>query len=315
LFFVGVLIVGAALRVTPAQGQSNAGAAVVLFDEGRAALQKGELDVACAKFRESDRLAPAIGTSFNLANCEEQRGRLATAWILFRQVAARMKPDDPRLPVANERLSQLEKRVPRVVFASDGPTPKETRVRLDDIELESASFGSAIPLDPGGHRAIIRSPQAEPRSVVFTVEEAETMTISLSAPAAPAAPPSSAAGPVDPHRASEQTLDDRVLGIPRADAFWISAGVGAAGLLMGAVTGVVGLNAEAKGDKGCDSASKTCSQEGYDANQRAKSMAVLSTLGFAVGILGASAATYIYVSAPEPGSKSGVAIVGVAGKW
>jgi hypothetical protein len=152
--------------------------------------------------------------------------------------------------------------------------------------------------------------------VVFTVEEAETMTISLSAPAAPAAPPGSAAGPVDSRPASEQTsLDDRVLGIPRTDAFWISAGVCAAGLLMGTITGVVGLNAEAKGDKGCDSASKTCSQEGYDANQRAKSMAVLSTLGFAVGILGAGAATYIYVSAPEPGSKSGVAIVGVAGKW
>jgi len=82
----------------PATAQSERAASVALFDEGRAALQRGDLAVACSKFQESNRLDPAVGTAFNLANCEEQRGRTSTAWALFREVAARMKPDDPRLP-------------------------------------------------------------------------------------------------------------------------------------------------------------------------------------------------------------------------
>ena len=58
-------------------------AAAALFDEGRAALQRRDWDFACAKFAASERLDPAIGTQFNLANCEEERGRLATAWVMF----------------------------------------------------------------------------------------------------------------------------------------------------------------------------------------------------------------------------------------
>jgi tetratricopeptide (TPR) repeat protein len=114
-----LVLAGPIATWTPiARAQSNKTAAAALFDEGRAALQRNELDLACAKFKESDRLDPAIGTTFNLANCEEQRGHLAAASTLFRQAAARMQPEDQRLPIANARIQSLESRIPHVVFAA-----------------------------------------------------------------------------------------------------------------------------------------------------------------------------------------------------
>jgi len=311
LFKGAIVALGLLAMSGPAKAQSSAAAAVALFDEGRAALQRGELDLACAKFKESNRLGPAIGTAFNLANCEEQRGRLATAWVLFRQVVGQMKPDDPRLQVANERIASLEKRVPRVIFAADQGTPKGTRVRVNELELESASFGSAIPLDPGEHQAVIRSPGMAPRTVTFTLNPGETTTLTLNPPA-PARQSSHEAASSTPPDAS---ADNRILGVKRSDALLITGGVGAAGLAIGIITGLVGLSAESKGNLQCSEATKTCSQEGYDANQRAKSMAVVSTVGFVVGVLGGGAATYLYFTTPTGGSAEDAAIVGVGGRW
>jgi hypothetical protein len=57
----------------------NPAAAEALFEQARAAMAAGSYDIACARFRDSDKLDPAVGTRFNLADCEERRGRVATA--------------------------------------------------------------------------------------------------------------------------------------------------------------------------------------------------------------------------------------------
>lgn len=288
----------------PARAQTSTAAAVQLFDEGRAALQRGELDVACAKFQESNRLDAAIGTTFNLANCEEQRGRLATAWALFRQVAGRMKPDDPRLAVASERIAALDRRVPRLILSTSYRTPAGTRARVDEIELAGASFGSAIPLDPGTHQIVIRSPSAATRSSSVNLEEGKTVTVSVD-------PPLSAAGPAI---ASPKRDSSKILGMTRQQALWVTGGIGAAGLLVGTVAGVVGLNAQAVGNDNCSDKTKTCSQTGYNANQRAKAMATVSTIGFVVGVVGAGAATYVFLTVPT-GDNQRAAAMGLGGRW
>lgn len=295
----------------PAAAQSERAAAVALFDEGRAAILRGDLELACSKFQESNRLDPAIGTTFNLANCEEQRERLFTAWALFREAVGRMKPDDPRLPVATKRIAALDARVPRVVFVSDSRTPAGTRVRLDDQELAAKSFGASIQLDPGQHRTVVRAPGSSPRASTFTIDAGETLTISLTpvdpAAAAPAAPSTTAATPA--------RADDRVMGMNRSTALVATGAVAVAGLLVGTVAGIVGLDAQSTGNDGCSTKTRTCTQDGYNANQRAKTLAVVSSIGFVVGVLGGGAATYVYLSAPRPGSSNEVAIIGVRGPW
>lgn len=55
---------------TSAQAQAQAA-----FQEGRRLLMAGSMLEACAKFEESNNLAPALGTLLNLAVCEEKAGR------------------------------------------------------------------------------------------------------------------------------------------------------------------------------------------------------------------------------------------------
>lgn len=288
-----------AMQASPSWAQSSTAAAVQLFDEGRAALQEGDLNRACTKFEESNRIEPATGTAFNLANCEEQRGRLATAWVTFRQVASRMKPDDPRLAIANEHIAVLDRRVPHLILGASAHTPAGTRVRVDDLELVDGSFGSAIPLDPGPHRVLIRSPGVPARQSSITLTEGETLTLPLDAPEQ--AEPS-------------KKRTGRFLGMTREEALWVSGGIGVTGLLVGSIAGVVGLNAQAVGDGNCSDLTRTCSPRGHDANQRAKTMATVSTVGFAVGVLGVGSAAYVYLAVPA-GEPSRTASLGVRGQW
>lgn len=301
------------LGATEASAQtSSTVAAVGLFDEGRAAVERGNFDTACAKFRESNRLDPAIGTAFNLANCEEKRGRLATAWVLFKQVAGRMKPEDPRLPVAQERVASLGERVPRVVLQAGSHVDASVRVRLDDVELDSASFGSALPLDPGLHELMIRERGKAARPIRFTLAIGETRSLPLESTASSENARAPSPSPSAPRTERD---DGRVLGLSRSNATCVAAVIGGAGLLVGAVAGIVGLGAQGTGNAECSSSTQSCSQKGYDANQRAKTMAVVSSVGFVVGILGGGAATYLYVTAPAPGDAPRTASLGIGGAW
>src|SRR5690349_15059097 len=47
-----------------------------LFEAGRAAAKRGDFKEACEKFAESERLDPAPGTVFNLAECHNSLGEI-----------------------------------------------------------------------------------------------------------------------------------------------------------------------------------------------------------------------------------------------
>src|SRR5450631_2038862 len=94
------LVASLSLNARTAHAQDSAATADALFNDARAAMAAKKFDVACEKFRESDRLDPAVGTLFNLANCEEQQGHLVASWALYRQVLEKLPPDDSRVAVA-----------------------------------------------------------------------------------------------------------------------------------------------------------------------------------------------------------------------
>src|SRR5260221_7405355 len=83
-------------------------AAEALFRAGRAAADKGDYVTACPKFEESNRLDPEVGTVFNLADCDEHLGKVASAWQLFKEVAQRLSPADERVSIATSRAAALE---------------------------------------------------------------------------------------------------------------------------------------------------------------------------------------------------------------
>src|SRR4051794_36073101 len=71
----GMIVATGSTRASHAEG---AGAAEVMFAEGRRAMKQGDYATACAKFAESQRLEPGGGTLMNLAACHEKQGKTAT---------------------------------------------------------------------------------------------------------------------------------------------------------------------------------------------------------------------------------------------
>src|SRR6185295_13337617 len=82
LFFAGTLF------AAPASAQQGGDqVAEKLFNDAIALVSAGKYAEACPKFEESQKLDPALGTQFNLADCYEHTERKGTARRLFLEVA------------------------------------------------------------------------------------------------------------------------------------------------------------------------------------------------------------------------------------
>ena len=285
-------------RVALAQSGDSAGAEA-LFREGRALITQGDVAGACAKFRESNRLDPAVGTVFNIADCEEKLGHLAQAWTLFQEVVQRLPANDDRHGIAEQRAAALEPRLPRLRLRLAASAPAGTRVERDGVELGAASLESALPVDPGNHRLRVSAPGHETREFSIALNEGEQKSLDVS-PGPPSAASASLVGkpaerPVDePSGSGQKTLG------------YVVGGVGVAALVTGAVAGVLVLGQKSTVDANCDE-NKRCNQEGLDAAERGKTLGVVTTVALAAGAVGLGVGTYLVLSAgptSDPGGRT-----------
>src|SRR5947208_8874106 len=83
----GVTLVASVARADQDEALLKRARAEKLYDEAIELLDRGDYTQACPKLEQSDQLDPALGTRFNLAECYEHEGKLASALIRFRQVA------------------------------------------------------------------------------------------------------------------------------------------------------------------------------------------------------------------------------------
>ena len=265
-------------------------AAQVLFEEGRDALQRGQLDVACTKFRESERLDPGVGTLLNLADCEEKAGRLASAWQTWREAIDMMGQSDERLGYARSRLSALDKRVPRLIITIAGTDGDETHVLRDDVELGSASFGSPLPVDPGGHTLRVMASGHAENKIAVTLAEGERKSVEvkpgprIASPAVAAAAPAATTAPT----ASNTT---RTWG-------WISVGAGTAAFAGAITTGLIMAGNKNTVEEHCDQ-ERTCDAAGYDAARAGQKLLIPNVVLWGLGATGVGVGAYLLLSSRE----------------
>jgi hypothetical protein len=278
----------AVVHTSPARaGGNDPAAAEALFRDGRAAAQKGDWDTACPKLRESQRLDPAAGTLLNLADCEEHRGKVATAWQLYRQVVESLPESDERVPLAKKRATDLERRLPHLTVRLAGPAPSGTKVVRNDVELSDASLGSALPVDPGSYKIVVTAPGHQPASTDVTVVEGANSSVDVR--------PGAIAGAteVPAVRTSNRT------------AAWVVGGIGVAGLGVGAVAGILTLGKKGTVDDNCN-ADKRCNPTGYDAAQSGKTLGMITTGGLVVGVLGVGVGAYLLLSGDKTGASTAI---------
>ncbi len=265
-----------------AQGR-DATTAEVLFDEGREAVKAGDYPRACAKFRESNRLDPAPGTVLNLADCEERLGRVATAWTLYREVTQRVPASDERHGIALARAKALAPKLPKLTVALALGSPVGTRVLRDGVELGAAALETALPVDPGAHTIVVEAPGRQKSSRQVSLSEAQSERVVVSA-----GPKASGAPGADRPKASNSK---RTWG-------WVLTGVGAAGLSVGTVTGLMVLGEKRRVDDNCDP-DKRCNQTGMDAVDSGRTLGTVSGASFIVGGLALAGGVFLLVSGSE----------------
>lgn len=263
--------------------------AEALFRAGREAAASGDYATACSRFAESHRLEPAAGTVFNLADCHEKRGQVASAWTRYREAKERLPAGDERAAFAAERIAALEPRLPKLLIEL-APSASSATVKRDGVELGAASLGIAVPVDPGAHELVVQMSGRADHSVSIHVAEAESKRVVLEAGPALAAQPSAN------HNATSSAS-----GSSTATAGFVIGGIGVAGIATSLVLGAMVLDRKSTVDRECNG--NVCSAEGVDAANSGKTLSTVSTIAFAAGAVGVGVGLYLVLSSkPSPQS-------------
>ena len=120
----------------------------VAFKKGRDFLKAGKFAEACAAFEESQRLDPQLGTQFNIAQCDEKIGKIATAWAIYRDLADH-DTNGARQGKSAKLADALWLRLPKLKIEVVDP-PKGLVVTLDGGDV-TAELGKEQPVDSGPH--------------------------------------------------------------------------------------------------------------------------------------------------------------------
>jgi hypothetical protein len=264
----------------PTEGSGQEVLAESLFREAKELATQGDYAHACPKFAESHRLDPQLGTLLHLATCHEQQGLTASAWAEYLAAAdlAASRGEGQREALARERASALEPKLARLVVevGQSGVT-----VTIDDRDIQSAAFGTPLPVDPGEHVVAAALGEARWSESVRIAGGPGTITVRVP--------------PFESTPSGEGWHPQLVAGVA------IGA-VGVAGLLVMAIFGGVAIERADAAETWCKG--RFCEPEGLDLYDQASTYATVSTVGLIVGIAGIGAGLIVGLTAPWPGGEA-----------
>ena len=297
----GALLVATVLCVTPAVAQERTDpiAADYMFREARKAAATGNYKKACPMFAESLRLEPGAGARMNLADCEEHIGQIASAWEHWRGAIDDLRGKvDSRAAIAKRHVAALEKRLPRLTLKLEAGTPEGAKVERDGVEIGTATLGLPIPVNPGSHAIVVSAPRHEDKSYTVEMKEAQVteMVVGLGA-AIPDPPPPEPLAPkvviVPAKPSSTKTIG------------FVLIGVGGVGVAVGAVAGLLAIGKKNAVQERCSadpSGGVVCPDaDGLNAASSGRTMATISTVGFAVGAVAVAVGAYFVFTSHDGG--------------
>jgi hypothetical protein len=306
---VGVaLACAAAVLAPPAIGAEEAVSAKLLFDDAIERMQSADYDRACPALAQSQALDPHPGTLFALADCEAFRHHRAAAYARYgeylnvyatlpreKQLRQGTRPKE-----ASEKRAELERALVEVTLALPPDAPDGTTVTLDDVLLGADSLDAPARLDPGAHVVVTLAPGHFRTVQRFTVAEGEKLALTLRvgslATHAPERVEDRASNAHAPVAAAPGDLH-------RTTAF-VAGGVGAAGLVLGTITGALMLSKQGAIAEGCRDAGSgvaKCTTAGADAGNSAKALGAVATVGFVTALVGAGVAIVAITTRPSDG--------------
>ena len=287
-------------RAEPSEG--SAAAAESLFQEARKLIDAKRFSEACPKLVASHKLAPAVGTLLNLADCYERAGQLASAWARFHEaiaLAQRLgRPD--REKTAKDRADKLEPRLIRLTIVSQ---ENGTEVKLDGNVLDPAVLGTAVPVDPGKHAIEASAKGKKPFTTTIDVSD-RVRTPSVEIPALDVDPEAAKASAAAANR-RHATRPRRRARTARAQriASYVLMGVGVVGLGVGTVFGLKTSSTWSDAKTHCTGLE--CDRTGVQLATDAKNAGTISTIAFIAGGALLAGGAILFFTAPSAPAKTG----------
>jgi tetratricopeptide (TPR) repeat protein len=274
-----------------------------LMQLGDAKLRAGDAQAALDAYRAADEIMGVPTTRYAVGRACARLGLLVEA-VDHLQGAVRYpkRPDEPaafaEARTAAARLdAELATRIPTLHVRVRGPRGDiPVELTIDESPVDPRARGLPQRLDPGSHRVRALADGYRPAELEVVLEAGESRTVELAL--APAASPEPASPPLSPAPTPRgPAAADASHGLPTAS--WAAFGVGAAGLVLGTVTGAISLaRASDLADRCPD---RVCDEAERDEHDTILALANASNVGFALGAAGAAVGLSLWLFQHDDG--------------
>ncbi|WP_394835793.1 tetratricopeptide repeat protein [Pendulispora rubella] len=290
----------------PSEPSSPRALARQIGDQGFAALDRGDWRAAEAFFRRADAVYHVPPMLLGLARAEVQLGQLAAATEHYQRIIDEGPPPDANaimlkaIESAKKEIGPVKARCARLVVRVAGfpaAPPPPFVVTLDDAAIPNETLGRERLLDPGPHRIVVRAEGYLPAETSVTSVEGGSHDISLAltreAPPETAAPVPLPEPMMPPPRESAHGGTQRTLG-------FVALGVGGAGLVTGALSGLLAIGARSSlTSSACSTGCDRAALDAYDSDRsRYQTTSAIATVGFTVAAVGGITGAVLLLTAP-----------------
>ena len=269
-----------------------------LAQEGYNALKAKDYSTAADRFGRALAIVNAPTLRRDLARAQVGLGQLVDAHENYNRIlregvaAGAPQPWVKALADAKAEVSNIASRLPHLNITVQGPSAP--RVTIDGKPIAAASLGIKRPVDPGRHEVRALGSGYYTAKKVVTLKEGESVNIAFELEEAP---------PDASPTVLEEERSGKVV-VTFAEPAWrkptmIGAyAVGGAGLVLGAVTGILALRQHGKLSTDC--ARDVCGPKQRQDLDRYYTYGQLSTIGFVIAGVGAAGGTVLLFMRPQP---------------
>lgn len=274
-----------------------------LGQQAQAALDAGNFAESEKLWKAAADLYPAAPTlTLGLARSQAKQGKYVLAKESYNKII-REQSNNPNasqafkdaLAAAQTEIDQVSAKIAHVTITVDGGATGAT-VTIDNENVPSAGLGVPRNVDPGQHTVKAAADGYQAAETTFTVGDAGNAEakLTLTKLATTATPPPTTGPTSSPTTTTERDHTYAYIGF----------GVGAAGLVLGAITGGIALGKHSDLDKACTGGK--CPSDKKDDVSSYHTVATLSTVGFIVAGVGVAAGAALWFLGPKKEVTTGI---------
>jgi len=304
--YVAVLAVAAGLtlgRGAHAQADADKATARELGQSGETKLAAEDFKGAEADFQRANALYHAPTLVLGLARAQAGQGKFVEAWESYHSIILENPTSSAvfaaALADAQKEIAKIETRRAKLTVNVTGATAP--KVTIDDQPVRVEALGVPRLINPGAHVVKATADGMKTATQTISVTEGGAQNVALALTADTSAPVA-AAPSIEPDSTSSSGSWRKTAGI-------VAMGVGGAGLIEGAITGILAIGKHSDLAKVCTNG---CPPTEDSTLSSYHTMGTLSTVGFIVGGVAAAGGAVLFFTAPK-GSSGTITTGGV--RW